>query len=107
MFCPVSRFTGVTLKEYLKDQTEKRKREAQAESTNPFEEELDKSNPFFSEDNESSSAVPQKDVSTDRRLLENFEVAPFQGLISKCFEPYLYIYIESQDQALTDLGKWN
>ena len=36
-------------------------------------------------------------------LPDNFDVAPFQGLISKCFEPYLYIYIESQDSALTDL----
>ena len=49
------RFNGVALKDYLKDQFEKRKKEAAAKpnqgSGNPFEEDLDKSNPFFEEEN--------------------------------------------------------
>ena len=31
------------------------------------------------------------------------DLAPFHGLISQCFEAYLYIYIESQDKTLSDL----
>lgn len=30
-------------------------------------------------------------------------ITPFQGIISCCFEPYLSIYIESQDRNLADL----
>ncbi|KAJ9589592.1 hypothetical protein L9F63_017177, partial [Diploptera punctata] len=32
-----------------------------------------------------------------------FELSPFHGIIGKCFEPYLYIYIESLDRNLADL----
>jgi len=113
------RFNGVALKDYLKDQFEKRKKEAAAKpnqgSGNPFEEDLDKSNPFFEEENSGQQLDPsnpfsEKETSPQAAkpelppaLPDNFDVAPFQGLISKCFEPYLYIYIESQDSALTDL----
>ena len=30
-------------------------------------------------------------------------LTPFSGIISSCFEPYLSIYIESQDRNLADL----
>ena len=31
------------------------------------------------------------------------DIAPFHGIMSQCFEAYLYIYIESQDRSLTEL----
>lgn len=29
---------------------------------------------------------------------------PFHGIVSKCFEPHLYVYIESQDKWVTSLS---
>ena len=34
---------------------------------------------------------------------EVINLTPFHGIISKCFEQYLHIYIESQDQNLVEL----
>ena len=85
------RFTGATLKDYQKELLEKNNQP----STNPFEEELEKDNPFYTPESE-----PEVKVSAGN--LES-NLTPFQGIISKSFEPYLYIYIESQDQALSDL----
>lgn len=34
---------------------------------------------------------------------ENGKISPFTGVIGQCFEPYLYIYIESVDRNLADL----
>ena len=68
-------------------------------STNPFEEELEHDNPFFESDNEKKS-------SADSELPVSISVPnlnPFHGIISKCFEPYLHIYIDSQDQSLVEL----
>ena len=86
------RFSGITLTQYRKD-LEVRK-ELESASTNPFEEQEedasdDKSNPFYEE----GGTVVERAVP---------EVA-FQGIISKCFEPYLHIYIEAQDQNLKEL----
>uniref|UniRef100_A0AAR2LV84 Vacuolar protein sorting-associated protein 53 homolog n=1 Tax=Pygocentrus nattereri TaxID=42514 RepID=A0AAR2LV84_PYGNA len=70
------RFSGST----LSDGTGKRP-ETPLESTNPFLEDE-------SEDN------PKKPKAPDN---------PFHGIISKCFEPHLYVYIESQDKNLGEL----
>ena len=68
------------------------------ESTNPFENEIeDESNPFY-EDMKNEESSPK---TTSKSPIP--DLAPFHGLISQCFETYLYIYIESQDKNLTDL----
>ena len=90
------RFTGVTLEQHKIDLKEK---ENKVESTNPFEEPIDdESNPFY-EDIKSEEASPKVPISKSPIP----DIAPFHGLISQCFEAYLYIYIESQDKNLTEL----
>ncbi|CAB4054024.1 VPS53 [Lepeophtheirus salmonis] len=87
------RFTGATITQYK----EQRQRELEAEGNNPFEEEepiKDENNPFY-------EASP-----STKKIKDNLNVSlasPFEGLISSCFEPYLNIYIESQDRNLADL----
>ena len=93
------RFTGVTLDQYQQDLRERKEKEAKADSINPFEEAIeDKSNPFYEDikAEETSQKSPTFKSPT-------IDLAPFHGLISQCFEAYLYIYIESQDQSLTEL----
>ena len=66
-------------------------------STNPFEDPLDKDNPFFDGQEEKA------DIETTASSIDVINLTPFHGIISKCFEPYLHIYIESQDQNLVEL----
>ena len=90
------RFAGVTLKQY----EEKRKEAEERGSGNPFEEEEaidDPNNPFF-ENKTNDKDNAEKAPSAASTLL-----TPFSGIISSCFEPYLSIYIESQDRNLADL----
>ena len=61
-------------------------------NTNPFLENEDSSGEITSGD-EASTEHPSKSKSGN----------PFSRLISSCFEPYLNIYIESQDRNLCDL----
>ena len=71
-------------------------------STNPFVEEpetLDKDNPFFEQDTTTKTKV-KVEISNENNVPN---LTPFYGLISHCFEPYLHIYIESQDQNLVEL----
>lgn len=77
------RFLGLTLEN--PDKLSDRKRSG----SNPFEEE-DPNNPFDEEQTEKST--PEKS-----------SASLFNGLIGKCFEPYLNIYIESLDRNLADL----
>ncbi|XP_060115276.1 vacuolar protein sorting-associated protein 53 homolog isoform X1 [Heteronotia binoei] len=61
-------------------------------------------NPFLEEETtpETEEATTEKsDVEKPKRpkAPEN----PFHGIISKCFEPHLYVYIESQDKNLSEL----
>nr|XP_033777440.1 vacuolar protein sorting-associated protein 53 homolog isoform X2 [Geotrypetes seraphini] len=60
-------------------------------------------NPFLEDEIGTEEAVLDKDGDLDRvkkpKALDN----PFHGLISKCFEPHLYVYIESQDRNLGEL----
>ncbi|KAL5017534.1 hypothetical protein ScPMuIL_007123 [Solemya velum] len=61
--------------------------------TNPFEE---PANPFEMDDQEGTVTDESKDQSKS-------QVSPFSGIISKCFEAHLDIYIESQDRNLAEL----
>uniref|UniRef100_A0A8C5H9S9 Vacuolar protein sorting-associated protein 53 homolog n=1 Tax=Gouania willdenowi TaxID=441366 RepID=A0A8C5H9S9_GOUWI len=73
------RFTGGTL-------TDKRP-ESPLEPTNPFLEDDPGEDVSYPE-------LPKKPKPADN---------PFHGIISKCFEPHLYVYIESQDKNLGEL----
>ncbi|KAL4223807.1 Vacuolar protein sorting-associated protein 53 [Mactra antiquata] len=59
--------------------------ESTTESTNPFEEDMN------------------NDSSDETKDTEKPSSSPFIGIISKCFEAHLDIYIESQDRNLADL----
>uniref|UniRef100_A0A8C7VVA1 VPS53 subunit of GARP complex n=1 Tax=Oncorhynchus mykiss TaxID=8022 RepID=A0A8C7VVA1_ONCMY len=78
------RFSGCTL-------TDVKKPEPPLESTNPFlEDEVGDDGSEIEEDLDR----PKKHKAPDN---------PFHGIISKCFEPHLYVYIESQDKNLGEM----
>ncbi|XP_015356520.1 vacuolar protein sorting-associated protein 53 homolog isoform X1 [Marmota marmota marmota] len=83
------RFSGCT----LTDGTLK-KLESPPPSTNPFLE--DESAP---EMEELAIEKGQLDQPKKPKVPDN----PFHGIVSKCFEPHLYVYIESQDKNLGEL----
>ncbi|XP_071448427.1 vacuolar protein sorting-associated protein 53 homolog [Hetaerina americana] len=93
------RFSGVTIEEKEKSWSRNAKKEV-AESGNPFEEpDSNSTNPF---EEVAGNDNPEKmDLTALPRIKPR--VSPFQGIISKCFEPYLYIYIESVDRNLAEL----
>uniref|UniRef100_A0A8C9YMW3 Vacuolar protein sorting-associated protein 53 homolog n=1 Tax=Sander lucioperca TaxID=283035 RepID=A0A8C9YMW3_SANLU len=83
------RFTGCT----LTDTPGVRKRpESPLETTNPFLE--DEAGEDVGTDKDQDLAKPRKPKAPDN---------PFHGIVSKCFEPHLYVYIESQDKNLGEL----
>jgi len=53
-------------------------------------------NPFENETPDIASSVSVENY-------QNINLTPFKGVISQCFEPYLYIYIEAQDKALSEM----
>ncbi|XP_066589349.1 vacuolar protein sorting-associated protein 53 homolog isoform X2 [Prorops nasuta] len=75
------RFTGTTLE--LSDMSEAKK------PTNANE-----------ESNIAANTAEEEQSKTEN---EKPVISPFANLIGKCFEPYLYIYIESLDRNLADL----
>lgn len=83
------RFSGCT----LTDGTLK-KLESPPSSTNPFLEE--ETTPEMEELalEKGELEQPKKPKAPDN---------PFHGIVSKCFEPHLYVYIESQDKNLSEL----
>lgn len=81
------RFSGCT----LSDGTLK-KLESPPPSTNPFLEE--ETTPEMEELEKGELEQPKKPKAPDN---------PFHGIVSKCFEPHLYVYIESQDKNLSEL----
>ncbi|XP_042548869.1 vacuolar protein sorting-associated protein 53 homolog [Dipodomys spectabilis] len=83
------RFSGCT----LADGTLK-KPESPPPSTNPFLE--DEATPEMEElvMDKGELDQPKKPKAPDN---------PFHGIVSKCFEPHLYVYIESQDKNLGEL----
>ncbi|XP_037348249.1 vacuolar protein sorting-associated protein 53 homolog isoform X1 [Talpa occidentalis] len=83
------RFSGCT----LTDGTLK-KLESPPPSTNPFLE--DEPAPEMEE-----LAIEKGDL--DQPKKPKVPDNPFHGIVSKCFEPHLYVYIESQDKNLGEL----
>ncbi|KAM4822298.1 vacuolar protein sorting-associated protein 53 homolog isoform X1 [Urocitellus parryii] len=83
------RFSGCT----LTDGTLK-KLESPPPSTNPFLE--DESAPEMEE-----LAIEKGEL--DQPKKPKVPDNPFHGIVSKCFEPHLYVYIESQDKNLGEL----
>uniref|UniRef100_A0A7N4NVC1 Vacuolar protein sorting-associated protein 53 homolog n=1 Tax=Sarcophilus harrisii TaxID=9305 RepID=A0A7N4NVC1_SARHA len=83
------RFSGCTLTDGAP-----KKIEAPPPSTNPFLE--DEPGPEMEE-----LTMDKGDLDQPKKpkVPEN----PFHGIISKCFEPHLYVYIESQDKNLGEL----
>uniref|UniRef100_A0A7N6AKH6 Vps53 N-terminal domain-containing protein n=1 Tax=Anabas testudineus TaxID=64144 RepID=A0A7N6AKH6_ANATE len=76
------RFTGCTL-------TDQKRPESPLDPTNPFLED---------EPGEDVGTEKDEDL-TKPKAPDN----PFHGIVSKCFEPHLYVYIESQDKNLGEL----
>jgi hypothetical protein len=84
------RFTGASMEELLSSEKSAKK----IDSTNPFEEPVGK-NPFEEED-ETEKSVPTNRVQLT--ITESLTVSPFHGLISRCFENHLNIFVDSQDK---------
>uniref|UniRef100_A0A3Q2Z1V5 Vacuolar protein sorting-associated protein 53 homolog n=1 Tax=Hippocampus comes TaxID=109280 RepID=A0A3Q2Z1V5_HIPCM len=82
------RFTGCT----LTDAPVKRP-ESPLEPSNPFLED-DQGEDEGSEKDGKDGDLPRKPKAPEN---------PFHGIVSKCFEPHLYVYIESQDKNLGEL----
>uniref|UniRef100_A0A8C3CRA4 VPS53 subunit of GARP complex n=1 Tax=Cairina moschata TaxID=8855 RepID=A0A8C3CRA4_CAIMO len=83
------RFSGCT----LGDGTVK-KPEVPPPSTNPFLEDEAGTETDEIVIEKSDAEKPKKPKAPDN---------PFHGIVSKCFEPHLYVYIESQDKNLSEL----
>uniref|UniRef100_A0A3B4TAE3 Vacuolar protein sorting-associated protein 53 homolog n=1 Tax=Seriola dumerili TaxID=41447 RepID=A0A3B4TAE3_SERDU len=77
------RFTGCTL-------TDQKRPESPLDPTNPFLED---------EAGEDVGTEKDEDLPRKPKAPDN----PFHGIVSKCFEPHLYVYIESQDKNLGEL----
>lgn len=63
---------------------------------------LENTNPFFEEEPGDETAS-EKDEDIEKPKKPKAPDNPFHGIISKCFEPHLYVYIESQDKNLGEL----
>uniref|UniRef100_A0A3B4GCS4 Vacuolar protein sorting-associated protein 53 homolog n=1 Tax=Pundamilia nyererei TaxID=303518 RepID=A0A3B4GCS4_9CICH len=63
---------------------------------------LDPTNPFL-EDEPGEEAGTEKDEDLTKPKKPKAPDNPFHGIVSKCFEPHLYVYIESQDKNLGEL----
>ncbi|XP_009875400.1 PREDICTED: vacuolar protein sorting-associated protein 53 homolog, partial [Apaloderma vittatum] len=83
------RFSGCT----LADGTVK-KPEVPLPSTNPFLED---------ESGTETDEIVIEKSDTDKPKKPKVPDNPFHGIVSKCFEPHLYVYIESQDKNLGEL----
>ncbi|KAM5180914.1 vacuolar protein sorting-associated protein 53 homolog [Mantella aurantiaca] len=60
-------------------------------------------NPFLDDDNMGDESALERDGDLDKPKKPKVPENPFHGVISKCFEPHLYVYIESQDKNLGEL----
>ncbi|KAM8974951.1 vacuolar protein sorting-associated protein 53 homolog isoform 2-T2 [Pelodytes ibericus] len=60
-------------------------------------------NPFLDDDGIAEEAALDRDGDLDKPKKPKAPENPFHGIISKCFEPHLYVYIESQDKNLGEL----
>ncbi|GIY89182.1 vacuolar protein sorting-associated protein 53 homolog [Caerostris extrusa] len=89
------RFSGVTLDSTLLHQFVKK------EGPNPFEE-PDDNNPFKEDLKKESESINSESNTTESTAVVQVK-NPFQGIISRCFEPHLNIYVEYQDRNLAQL----
>ncbi|CAM1308632.1 VPS53 (predicted), partial [Pycnogonum litorale] len=90
------RFTGITLEKCVDTKPVKDK----ITEGNPFEDADDDSgNPF---ENDKDSEKASSDIEPELTLIKP-RGNPFQAIISRCFEPHLNIYIETQDKNLGEL----
>lgn len=69
----------------------------QVESTNPFEEPAAK-NPFEEDEEEAANQVASSAQDQQAPSDQLRTVSPFHGLISRCFENHLNIFVDSQDK---------
>ncbi|XP_069827308.1 vacuolar protein sorting-associated protein 53 homolog [Dendropsophus ebraccatus] len=60
-------------------------------------------NPFLDDDALAEESALERDGDLDKPKKPKTPENPFHGIISKCFEPHLYVYIESQDKNLGEL----
>ncbi|RLV97064.1 hypothetical protein DV515_00012111 [Chloebia gouldiae] len=84
------RFSGCT----LADGSVQKKPEVPPPSTNPFLED---------ETGAETDEIVMEKSDTDKPKKPKVPDNPFHGIVSKCFEPHLYVYIESQDKNLGEL----
>ncbi|XP_053729133.1 vacuolar protein sorting-associated protein 53 homolog isoform X2 [Synchiropus splendidus] len=63
---------------------------------------LEPTNPFL-EDEPGEDLGVEKDEDVTKPRKPKAPDNPFHGIVSKCFEPHLYVYIESQDKNLGEL----
>ncbi|XP_070826541.1 vacuolar protein sorting-associated protein 53 homolog isoform X2 [Chaetodon trifascialis] len=93
------RFTGCTLTDIpgvRKAHTDTQRMQKRPESP------LDPTNPFL-EDEPGEDVGTEKDEDLAKPRKPKAPDNPFHGIVSKCFEPHLYVYIESQDKNLGEL----
>uniref|UniRef100_A0A674CIE1 VPS53 subunit of GARP complex n=1 Tax=Salmo trutta TaxID=8032 RepID=A0A674CIE1_SALTR len=62
---------------------------------------LESTNPFLEDEIGEDGSEMEEDL--DRPKKHKAPDNPFHGIISKCFEPHLYVYIESQDKNLGEM----
>uniref|UniRef100_A0A8C6X3G4 Vps53 N-terminal domain-containing protein n=1 Tax=Naja naja TaxID=35670 RepID=A0A8C6X3G4_NAJNA len=61
-------------------------------------------NPFLEEESATDEEeTPSERLNIDKPQKPKIPNNPFHGIVSKCFEPHLYVYIESQDRNLGEL----
>ncbi|KAJ1185847.1 hypothetical protein NDU88_002634 [Pleurodeles waltl] len=60
-------------------------------------------NPFLEDETGTEESALDQDADLDRPKKPKAPENPFHGILSKCFEPHLYVYIESQDKNLGEL----
>ena len=70
-------------------------------SNNPFGDPDASTNPFDTNDTDTSDNSEKQTVSV--RNYQSINLTPFKGIISQCFEPYLFIYLEAQDKNLSEM----
>ncbi|NWY27956.1 VPS53 protein, partial [Pheucticus melanocephalus] len=73
---------------------QQKKPEVPPPSTNPFLED---------ETGAETDEIVMEKSDTDKPKKPKVPDNPFHGIVSKCFEPHLYVYIESQDKNLGEL----
>ncbi|PSN33185.1 putative ATP-dependent RNA helicase kurz [Blattella germanica] len=97
------RFTGVTIEETHENVAPTERKRTQSQSTNPFE----TSEPAVQSTNPFEEDMEKTDDPSASQTIVKPKASPFNGIIGKCFEPYLYIYIESLDRFVQDAKQQN